>query len=853
VEALQGCRSTVTPGSRFFPDAEAVNVLRTTVFPELVHRRPSDEPIRIWTPGCSTGEDAYSLAITFIEFVGDISLPIRLFATDRSEDAIRHARVGRYPLTIAPSLSPKRRRRFFARTHQGYQIVKLLREKIVFARHDVLADPPFARIDLIACHDLVIDDPPSIQRILSLFHYALRPGGFLWLRSADRHGLSELFDVVDSTHNIFAKKPVATSIFKPPVPTSVWPPTVGLFPAFGRDDANTRNRRRGARRLTACDDDPRGMLVTEDLDVASRLAPLERRTEGNSAKRVRRLRQELSATRDDLHSSIEQHQATNDELCAANETIQTTNAQLLNINEELQTTREQLVESANRSQQLLDTIPLGVYAVDAHGAITNYNWQAAQLWGRSPEPDEIEERLWQPTPRTKGVPRARVVTAVKHALRSGTPVRGREAIIERQDGSRIPVHINVDPIRDIGGRITGAIVAFQDVTHLKRAEAALTADHRKDQFVAMLAHELRNPLAAVRLTLAVMRRDTDAGISVANLDVIDQEVADLARLVNDLLDVTRMRQGKVNLLKAPLDLRSVAESAIQAITPAVHAKGLTLSVNMSREPVYVDGDARRLEQAVFNLLDNALKYTDVHGRIAVSMPADSVEAVLRVSDTGIGIRPEMLPCIFDPFAQDDSSLTRSRGGLGIGLFMVAKLAEMHGGSIEAYSAGLGQGAEFRLRLPRRSAGQSRLPHAKPAGREAAPILPVLRMLVVEDNVEVGDKLTTLLRHDGHEVRLERDGCPAIAAAEAFRPSVILLDIGLPIMDGYQVARQIRQQPGLKNVVIIGLSGYTNEESHRRSIDAGFDELLGKPIDLDVLKATMARFVSRNDPAHHNPA
>jgi two-component system, chemotaxis family, CheB/CheR fusion protein len=306
--------------------------------------------------------------------------------------------------------------------------------------------------------------------------------------------------------------------------------------------------------------------------------------------------------------------------------------------------------------------------------------------------------------------------------------------------------------------------------------------------------------------------------------------------------VTRMRQGKINLLKAPIDLRRVAESAIQTINPDVESKRLTLSVDLPGESVYVDGDASRLEQALVNLLDNAVKYTDARGRIVVALEADAAHAVLRVRDTGIGIRPEMLPCIFDLFAQDESSLTRSRGGLGIGLFMVAKLAEMHDGSVEAHSPGLGHGAEFCIRLPRLSPRQLRRLRARHASAEAAPTLPILRILVVEDNVDVADKLTALLRRDGHEVQLQRDGPAAVAAAGAFQPTAVLLDIGLPGLDGYQVARQIRQQPGLENVVIVGLSGFTHEEAQRRSVDAGFDELLGKPIDLNVLGTKLARLI-----------
>ena len=412
-------------------------------------------------------------------------------------------------------------------------------------------------------------------------------------------------------------------------------------------------------------------------------------------------------------------------------------------------------------------------------------------------------------------------------------------MIERPDGSRVPVQMNVEPIRRADGRIDGAITVFYDMTALKRA---VNADQRKDQFVAMLAHELRNPLAALRLTVELMRRNRDAGIAADALGVMDRQMGNLTRLVNDLLDVTRMRLGKINLLKAQIDLRAVVESAVESVRSDRETRDRNLSVELSSESIYVLGDAPRLEQALLNLLDNAIKYTDAGGCVAVTLATDGKHVVLRVKDTGIGIRAELLPRIFDLFVQEEDSQSRSRGGLGIGLFMVAKLAEMHDGSVEADSAGPGQGAEFTLRLPRLSLAEVRQSQVRaqpstdtvPAGPSA------LRILVVEDNIDVADMLTVLLRHDGHDVRLERDGLAALAAADAFRPEAVLLDIGLPDIDGYDVARRIRQS-GLQ-VGIVGLSGYTNDEARRRAMDAGFDELLAKPVDRQLLETTLAHLV-----------
>jgi two-component system CheB/CheR fusion protein len=501
---------------------------------------------------------------------------------------------------------------------------------------------------------------------------------------------------------------------------------------------------------------------------------------------------------------------------------------------------EARLEAVARSQQLVEVIPAGVYSVNGTGAITFYNHHAVELWGRRPEPGAGGERLWQRVPPI-GPPADSWhadVGPVGEALRTGASVRNQEEVIARPDGSRLTVHVNVDPIRDGSGRIVGATVVFHDVTALKQAEAVLTdADQRKDEFIAMLAHELRNPLAAVHLTVELMRRGAAGDKVKDDLRLMDRQVAHLSRLVNDMLDVSRIQQGKIPLQKAQIDLRNVVQSAVESVGPAVKGKR-ELAVELPSEAILVEGDAERLEQVVRNLLDNAIKYTDAAGQIGVALEAPDGQAVLRVRDTGIGVKPELLPHVFELFAQGDDSLARSSGGLGIGLYMVAKLTQMHGGSVEVRSEGAGKGTEFTIRLPRmRDAGLPAPAEAEPGTASAgAP----QRILVVEDNVDLADQLAVLLRLDGHEVRLEREGTAAVSAANEFRPQAVLLDIGLPGMDGYEVARNIRRQ--LDGVVIIGLSGYTHEEARRRAREAGFDEHLAKPVDPDVLLATLSRLV-----------
>jgi signal transduction histidine kinase/CheY-like chemotaxis protein len=380
-----------------------------------------------------------------------------------------------------------------------------------------------------------------------------------------------------------------------------------------------------------------------------------------------------------------------------------------------------------------------------------------------------------------------------------------------------------------------------EVAERARAEMALKeADRHKDEFLAVLAHELRNPLAPIRNAVEIMRRSalTDPQLAWSR-DVIERQVKHLTRLVDDLLDVSRITRGNINLSREPVAVTTIVARAIETIQPLIADQRHELTVDVPEESLEVEGDLTRLTQVLGNLLNNAAKYTDPGGSIAVSAQRVATDVEIRVRDNGIGIPPELLPRLFQLFTQVDGAAHRAQGGLGIGLALVRQLIQMHGGSVTAYSQGPGHGSEFLIRLPLRVRGyrtppassEEPLADAAPRGH---------RILLADDNRDALDSLATLLQCDGHEVHTAADGAEALEVAAACHPDVVLLDIGMPKLDGYEVARRIRAEPWGKSAVLIALTGWGQDEDRRRSREVGFDSHLVKPLDPEALSTLLAR-------------
>jgi signal transduction histidine kinase len=374
----------------------------------------------------------------------------------------------------------------------------------------------------------------------------------------------------------------------------------------------------------------------------------------------------------------------------------------------------------------------------------------------------------------------------------------------------------------------------------QQTEALREADRRKNEFLATLAHELRNPLGPLRNVVGVLglRPPPDATLAQVH-DIIDRQVRQMARLVDDLNDVSRISVGKIELRKKPLNLAPVVTQATLTSEPFLKARGHHLEVNLLAEQLWAEADPARLVQILVNLLNNAAKYTDPGGHIRLTLAREGEEAVFRVRDTGVGITPEMLPHVFDLFTQAEWSLDRSQGGLGIGLTLVRRLVELHGGTIAAHSEGRGRGSEFVVRLP--------LAAAPLAERAVSPIetgegLRRSRVLVVDDNVDAAQSLALLLQLWGHEVRTSHNGPAALETAAAFHPETVLLDLELPGMDGYEVARRLRERSDGEKMKLLAITGNSQEEDRRRAREIGFDAFLLKPVEMHVLQELLAKAV-----------
>jgi signal transduction histidine kinase/CheY-like chemotaxis protein len=375
------------------------------------------------------------------------------------------------------------------------------------------------------------------------------------------------------------------------------------------------------------------------------------------------------------------------------------------------------------------------------------------------------------------------------------------------------------------------------VENAKLYHALQKADRRKDEFLAMLSHELRNPLAPILNAVQLLQlQKGENPVQQKACTIIERQVTQLTRLVDDLMEVSRITTGKVQLRHERVAVTGIVERAVETAYPLFAQRKHGLTVSLPPDPIWLNADATRLEQVVVNLLTNSAKYTDEGGHIWLTAQQEDGECVLRVRDTGVGIAPELLPRIFDLFTQVEQSLDRSQGGLGIGLALVQRLVEMHLGRVEAYSV-LGQGSEFVVRLP--VVLTPALPPTSATTEANKPTGPSLRVLVVDDNMDAAQSSAMLLKASGHDVRTAYDGPTALEAALDYRPNVVLLDIGLPRMDGYEVAKKMRQNPVLQNLTLVAMTGYGQESDRQRSLEAGFDHHLLKPADFGKVQQILA--------------
>jgi PAS domain S-box-containing protein len=489
-----------------------------------------------------------------------------------------------------------------------------------------------------------------------------------------------------------------------------------------------------------------------------------------------------------------------------------------------------------------DAKEYAIFLVDSDGNLICWNVGAEHLFGfRSPEiVGQHLSRFFTPEQIIAGNAEHELKIALAEGLYEGNCWQ------LRKDGTRFWCHVKMSPLLSEGKQVRSFARVMHDLTESdalqaqrKRAEGLVEANRSREEFMALLSHELRSPLSPIRNALSILRQiQTNDPIIEQAGNIIDRQVGVMVKLVDDLLDISRITKGKLRLTKEDVELRVVVNHAAESARPLIEACKHEFSIALPTASVWVEADPGRLEQVIVNLLNNAAKYTPAGGLIRLSVAQEEEDAVVRVKDNGVGIAPELLPHVFELFTQVDGSLGRSYGGLGIGLALARALVEKHDGRLQASSGGLGQGCEFTIKLP--VLRKTTLPEPQsilipgPSSRS-------LRILVVEDNVDAADSLSMLLRLYRHDVHVARTGPTAVEAATDFRPQLVLLDIGLPGMDGYEVARRLREKPDFKSVVICALTGFTPSEADRhRQQETGFDHYFVKPFDttnlLEVLKS-----------------
>jgi PAS domain S-box-containing protein len=491
---------------------------------------------------------------------------------------------------------------------------------------------------------------------------------------------------------------------------------------------------------------------------------------------------------------------------------------------------ESLRQSEERFRLLVESVKdYAIFMLDPEGRVTSWNAGAQRINGYAPA--EVIGRhfslFYTEDGRRKKWPDEELRVARE---------QGRfedEGLRVRKDGSTFWAHVVLTPVFGHDGDLRGFAKVTRDLTDLRRIEALEKAQRQTNEFLAMLAHELRNPLAPIRNALHLLsKKPTTDATEVWVRDVLQRQTVQMTRLVDDLLDVSRMTRSTVALNKAPVDLGKVVREAVDASMQWIEAKQHALDVRLPPERLEIEVDPVRINQVIQNLIHNAAKFTANGGRIVVEARRESEHVVISVKDNGIGMSPELRGSAFELFKQGQQGLDRAEGGLGVGLTLVQRLAMLHGGTVEARSEGPGKGSEFVVRLPLR---HGTAPSPAPASGASDVRESRQRVLVVDDNVDAANALRYLLENDGHEVQVAGDGAFGLKLAREFRPNFLLLDIGLPKLDGYELARQVRADPALGGTTIIAVTGYGQPEDRERAAAAGFDYHLTKPVEFQSLQ------------------
>jgi two-component system CheB/CheR fusion protein len=1095
-EAQALCDDILIKVTRFFRDPEGFEALGRSVFPSLVKERAADEPIRIWVPGCATGEEAYSLVICLLEFLDetDSHVPIQMFATDLSAAAVTRARAATFSASIENEVSADRLRRFFVKTDGRYRVSKAIRDVCVFASHDVTRDPPFSKLDLVSCCNVLIYLNAALQeRVIPVLHYALNSTGFLKLGPSESVGrFTHLFSAVDKKHKIYAREPGPsahlgfglTPADRIAAPASAQQKEAGWSVAAIEKEADRlilgryapagvvvnadmeivqfrgktgpyleatpgaasldlfkmareslasalrqavhraarsgspvkaeglRVKTNGGTREVSLEVIPLGpaegvkgrhhlILFFEERARGAPPAPARERGPGPRTvgeRRVAQLTQELADAHRHLQAINEEHEAAAEELRAATEEAQSSNEELQSTNEELETSKEELQatneelstvndelnsrnleldqlgndlgnlltsthvpiimvgadlrvrrmtqvtervlnvapgdigrpigdlrlsievpqleallrevaetltvqerevqardgrwysvrirpyrtadskidgavisfididaikrgfeeakEARDQAQAIITTVREPLVILDAELRVVTANrsfYETFQLRRENTERQsffDIENHQWN-------IPQLR--TLLEEVLPRGNVFEDLEVEHDFEAIGRRTLRLNARRMLSANGQPALVLLAIEDVTEMKGLEhergmrvAAEAMTLAKDRFLAVLSHELRTPLTAMLGWTRMLRtRKLDQAATARGLEVIERNTVAQVRLIEDLLDASRIVAGALRLETRPLMVAPVVDAALAAMQPAAETKGVLLQRALDEKAGPIRGDPARLQQIVWNLVSNAIKFTPSGGRVEVRLVRRESTVEISVRDTGKGITSEQLPHIFSRLGVVHSSSRPHGDGLGLGLAIVRHLAELHGGAVQAVSTGPGQGATFTVTLPLTDEHPAHEAEARQiAARELAssqlPVLDGVRVLAVDDEADMRELLKTILTQCGAEVTITANAREALEALEQATFDVLVSDIRMPEEDGYALLRKVRALDAERGgqIPALALTAYTRIEDQEAALSAGYQQHAAKPIEPAELAAAVATLAAR---------
>ena len=944
--------------SSFFRDEPVFAELEAAVIPKLFEGKGAGDAVRVWVAGCATGEEAYSVAILLCEHAATLAVPPRLqiFATDIDKHACSVAREGLYPETVASDVSAPRLERFFDQENGGYRVKKAVREVVLFATHDLLQDPPFSRLDLATCRNVLIYFAAEAQQsALECFHYALLPERFLVLGTAERAEGSELFEAHSARHRIYRGRALAHPVLprlagrslprnaeappREPVRRSngasygelhlrmleaYAPPSLlvdeesrivhlsagagrylrfqggeptqnlldltsgdlrvelraALDRALHQGESTTRTlhtERAGEDRLIELhvaaleEDGSRFALVVfgerSDTETSATLAafagvPVEeelRRTRDQLDQLLRTRDvtiEELQSANEELQSINEEHRVATEEMETSREELQSVNEELITVNHEHRATIEELKLTNDDLRNLMQASEIGTLFLDRGLRIRRFTPSLTNLFNLI------------------AADQGRLLAHVTHRLdyddlaADAEHVANSLAMVEREvrgdDGSWYSVRIH--PYRSADDRIDGVVLTFYDITTQKRLEdqlraamaAAEEANAVKGVFLATLSHEFRTPLNGMLgyADLLLLHPDVDPE-QVQKIDRIKAGVWHLSHMIDEILAFAKLDAGKETVTWERVDAREIAREAAGMLEPVFAAKGLAFAMELPSSGIELETDRQKVRQILVNLLGNAAKYTE-QGEIHLGLWEAPGQVAFTVRDTGIGIADEHLERVFDRFWQVKGGLTRTAGGTGLGLAAAREFSRMLGGNVEAESES-GRGSSFTLWLPRSAAGAEgsedgpapaqagsvRTEHPGTRGPIAARGATVL---IVEDNAQNRVIYRTILEHYGFRVIEAEDGEAGIRTVRDERPDLVLMDISIPLIDGYEATRTLKADPTTSAIPIIALTAHALAEDEARALQAGCDAYISKPAEPRHVAATVQQVLAgRGDP------